>query len=268
ELVGIADEEKPAPVPKKAKAKDVGEANGDKKMDLLRTKLDALKRKAEGKGTHGTSSEKPRLEEVIAGRVAGMEASSSRPSKKEDISDDDEPVKGKDRSALRALAGTLKSASKDSDSDDEDAEHGGDSSVSKLVGKRLAFKKMARKHPGITTEREIRNTLALLDEGEFESDDKSLPPACTRFLLRVFKPEHPLREVGVGKCREMRTLAEAMGLLRGKPAQALDYLMSRFRTNQKELKDGHPRASRWLELIPPETQGCSLNEDDEEMALG
>ena len=44
--------------------------------------------------------------------------------------------------------------------------------------------------------------------------------------------------------------------------------MSRFRANQKELKDGHPRISRWLELIPPEAHGFSLNVDDEEMALG
>ena len=87
-----------------------------------------------------------------------------------------------------------------------------------------------------------------------------------RYLLAAWLPQNQ-KLLSDERFREVRTLAEAVDLLlRGRTPEALDVLAQRFKACLLSARDGHTRASRWLELIPTEAAGLGVSADEEEIA--
>ncbi|CAK0822222.1 unnamed protein product, partial [Prorocentrum cordatum] len=58
-------------------------------------------------------------------------------------------------------------------------------------------------------------------------------PIALRYLLTIYLPQHPVKEIGVQTCRELRTLAEAVDLLmQGKAAYACDLIVQGLKALQ------------------------------------
>ncbi|CAK0808402.1 unnamed protein product, partial [Prorocentrum cordatum] len=116
--------------------------------------------------------------------------------------------------------------------------------------------------------REMENMAQFLDHDDAGSVTKHSPVAL-KFLFRVLKPAHPIREIGGDRYRELRTLAESAGLIvSGKPIHALDFIFCRIKAIEKTMRDGHSRTAKWFELIPPDSGGLSLSVEDEELVTG
>eukprot|EP00959_Pyramimonas_sp_CCMP1952_P298536 6244597-Pyramimonas_sp.AAC.1 len=64
-------------------------------------------------------------------------------------------------------------------------------------------------------------------------------PIVLRFLLSVYLPQHPVKEIGGEIYRELRTIAEALDLLlQGRTAAVADILAQRFKAIQVAVGDG------------------------------
>ncbi|CAK0895307.1 unnamed protein product, partial [Prorocentrum cordatum] len=84
-------------------------------------------------------------------------------------------------------------------------------------------------------------------------------PIALRYLLTVYLPQHPVKEIGVQTHRVLRTLAEAVDLLmQGKVAHACDLIVQRLRALQVATTDGSWAAARWLVLIPPRNDPTAI----------
>ena len=83
-----------------------------------------------------------------------------------------------------------------------------------------------------------------------------MAPRFLPYLLTTFHGRFPLEKVGVGKAREMRTLATALDHLgRGEVAQASDLLMQRFKAVTAAVEDGNWTLAQRYELVPDTTAG-------------
>ena len=83
-----------------------------------------------------------------------------------------------------------------------------------------------------------------------------MAPRFLPYLLTSFHGRFPLDKVGVGKAREMRTLATALDHLgRGEVAQASDLLMQRFKAVTAAVEDGNWTLAQRYELIPDVAAG-------------
>eukprot|EP00959_Pyramimonas_sp_CCMP1952_P436001 9130117-Pyramimonas_sp.AAC.1 len=66
-----------------------------------------------------------------------------------------------------------------------------------------------------------------------EEEGEEFPPIFLKYFLNVFIPQNPIKSIGIGVYREMRTVCEAAGaILSGKTAYALDVLSQRFKALQ------------------------------------
>ncbi|CAK0901953.1 unnamed protein product [Prorocentrum cordatum] len=91
-------------------------------------------------------------------------------------------------------------------------------------------------------------------------------PIALRYLLKVYLPQHPVKEIGVQTHRVFRTLAEAVDLLmQGKVAHACDLIVQRLRALQVATTDGSWAAARWLVLIPPRSDPTAICSEEEEL---
>ena len=169
---------------------------------------------------------------------------------------------------LTALLKALQSASRSADG----PSFGGDAGVSiaegdllpkGLASRRAHCRKLALEHPGRLAELSLAQ-MAGAQDGGGSVDPHG--PIVLRFLLAVYLPQHPVKEIGGEIYRELRTIAEALDLLlQGRTAAVADILAQRFKAIQVAVGDGSWSAAKWLELIPPRDQPLALRNEEEEM---
>ena len=94
-------------------------------------------------------------------------------------------------------------------------------------------------------------------------------PVALRYLITIYLPQHPVREIGVQTYHELRALAEAVDLLmQGKAAHACDLIVQRLKALQVATTDGSWAAAKWLELIPPRDEPTAIRSEEEELIRG
>ena len=172
---------------------------------------------------------------------------------------------------LMALLKALQGAARGSD----DAAFSGEGGVSTadgdllpkgLASRRAHCRKLALEHPGRLAEMSLAQMAEYLGSQDGSAAVDPHGPNVLRFLLSVYLPQHPVREIGAEIYREMRTLAEALDLLlQGRTAAVADILAQRFKAIQVAVNDGDWSAAKWLELIPPRDQPLALRNEEEEM---
>ena len=167
------------------------------------------------------------------------------------------------RALLDLLTGKKRArADRDSDSEDDLT-----SVPAGASDKRLYYKRIAKKHPGLITERELATVGAILDPS-IESTRYS-EAVTAQFLIRAFLPSHPISKIGQQRYRELRTEGEAIDtILRGDLAAATDVLIGRITAVQRSVVAGHDRVGRWFEIIPGRDDGTSISLTDETVAAG
>ncbi|CAK0846241.1 unnamed protein product [Prorocentrum cordatum] len=172
---------------------------------------------------------------------------------------------------LTALLKALQSASRSSD----DPSFGGDGGVATaegdllpkgLASRRAHCRRLALEHPGRLAELSLAQMAEFLGSQDGGGSVDPHGPIVLRFLLSVYLPQHPVKEIGGEIYRELRTIAEALDLLlQGRTAAVADILAQRFKAIQVAVGDGSWSAAKWLELIPPRDQPLALRNEEEEM---
>ncbi|CAK0900771.1 unnamed protein product [Prorocentrum cordatum] len=235
------------------------------RLNKLREKLATVRgpEAAAGGATAAAPTKKAKLGEVAQARMTGQAPSAAAAGPA-----DGSRARGSGgRAVLKRLAEYLSQKGDDDDGlfdSDDDRVPGG----RPVAARRLAYKKIAEKHPGRLSKREMENVAQFLDHDDAGGVNKHSPLAL-KFLLQVLKPAHPIREIGEDRYRELRTLAESADLIvSGKPIHALDFIFSRIKAVQNTIRDGHSRTAKWFELTPPDNGGLSLSVEDEELAAG
>ncbi|CAK0900380.1 unnamed protein product [Prorocentrum cordatum] len=235
------------------------------RLNKLREKLATVRgpEAAAGGAAAAAPNKRAKLGEVVQARMTGQAPSAAAAGP----ADGGRARGSGERAVLKTLAEYLSRKGDDDDGlfdSDDDRVPGG----RPVAARRLAYKKIAEKHPGRLSEREMENMAQFLDHDDAGGVTKHSPVAL-KFLLRVLKPAHPIREIGEDRYRELRTLAESADLIvSGKPIHALDFIFCRVKAIQKTIRDGHSRTAKWFELIPPDNGGLSLSVEDEELVAG
>ena len=225
---------------------------------ILREKLHQLKAKLTGMRPEGWGSGGSRVppETVLLERAKVRAAQSSAA-----------PAAKKERASVAHLARALK-ANELADSDEvvsSGDELGGIGKPS-LSARRAAFRRMAKIHPGKLAIKGLDQFGQHLHAQLGDPEAGALDPICLRYLMSVYLPTHPIRQIGEENYRNLRTLAEAMDLiLRGHHLETLDLLMQRFKASTLAIKDGNWSSARWLELIPIDSDGAALSHDEVEL---
>ena len=76
-------------------------------------------------------------------------------------------------------------------------------------------------------------------------------PRFVPYLLTCFHSRFPVEKTGLGKARELRTLATALDHVgRGEIAQLSDLLVQRFKAVTAAVEDGNWNLAQRYELIP------------------
>ena len=82
-------------------------------------------------------------------------------------------------------------------------------------------------------------------------DQDRLPGQVVRYVTSIFHASYSPDQVGVAKCRELRTLAESIDhLCEGRLDQLGDTLMQRFSAVELSITEGSWSQAKHLELIP------------------
>jgi len=132
--------------------------------------------------------------------------------------------------------------------------------------KRSHFRRLAVEKPGRLLEQTLTQYREQLSSGFGDAHDEKLPPIIVSYLLAAWLPQNQ-RLLDDERFGEVRTLAEAIDLgLRGRTPEVLDVLAQRFKACLLSARDGHTRASRWLELIPTDSAGSGVSANEEEIA--
>ncbi|CAK0814337.1 unnamed protein product, partial [Prorocentrum cordatum] len=135
-----------------------------------------------------------------------------------------------------------------------------------LATKRAFCRRMAAASPGRLTELSLQQMADFLGSQEGEAAVDATGPIALRYLLTIYLPQHPVKEIGVQTYREPRTLAEAVDLLmQGKAAHACDLIVQRLKALQVATTDGSWAAAKWLELIPPRDEPTAIRSEEEEL---
>ena len=101
---------------------------------------------------------------------------------------------------------------------------------------------------------EMRKYLRALNPGE----EEQFSAEVVRYLSTVLFAHHSPDSVGVGRVRELRTLAECIDhLCKGRLPQLGDMLMQRFTAVEMSLSEGGWSAARHLEIIPETLYGLA-----------
>ncbi|CAK0793322.1 unnamed protein product, partial [Prorocentrum cordatum] len=130
-----------------------------------------------------------------------------------------------------------------------------------LATKRAFCRRMAAASPGRLTELSLQQMADFLGSQEGGAAVDATGPIALRYLLTIYLPQHPVKEIGVQTCRELRTLAEAVDLLmQGKAAHACDLIVLQVATT-----DGSWAAAKWLELIPPRDEPTAIRSEEQEL---
>jgi hypothetical protein len=197
--------------------------------------------------------------------VAGVPASRSG-----EVADDAEKSKrdvqkGKgrkrSRSRRRRSPSPLAAASVSENYDDSD-----DGWKESFASKRDRFRRLAAVQPGRPLESPLVQYLERLSSGFGDVRDDKLLGIMVRYLLAAWILQNQ-KLLSEDRFREVRTLAEWIDLaLRGRIPGALDVLAQRFKACLLSARDGHSRASRWLELIPTEAAGSGTSAVEKEIA--
>ena len=138
-----------------------------------------------------------------------------------------------------------------------------------LATKRAFCRRMAANLPGRLTELSLQQMADFLGSHEGSAAVDATGPIALRYLLTIYLPQHPVREIGVQTYRELRTLAEAVDLLmQGKAAHACDLIVQRLKALQVATTDGSWAAAKWLELIPPRDEPTAIRSEEEELIRG
>ena len=133
-----------------------------------------------------------------------------------------------------------------------------------LATKRAFCRRMAASLPGRLTELRLQQMADFLGSSEGLAAVDATGPLALRYLLTIYLPQHPVREIGVQTYRELRTLAEAVDLLvQGKTAHACDLIVQRLKAVQVATTDGSWAAAKWLELIPPRDEPTAIRSEEE-----
>ncbi|CAK0822340.1 unnamed protein product [Prorocentrum cordatum] len=135
-----------------------------------------------------------------------------------------------------------------------------------LATKRAFCRRMAAASPGRLTELSLQQMADFLGSQEGEAAVDATGPIALRYLLTIYLPQHPVKEIGVQTYRELRTLAEAVDLLmQGKAAHACDLIVQRLKALLVATTDGSWAAAKWLELIPPRDEPTAIRSEEEEL---
>ncbi|CAK0898088.1 unnamed protein product, partial [Prorocentrum cordatum] len=135
-----------------------------------------------------------------------------------------------------------------------------------LATKRAFCRRMAAASPGRLTELSLQQMADFLGSQEGEAAVDATGPIALRYLLTIYLPQHPVKEIGAQTYRELRTLAEAVDLLmQGKAAHACDLIVQRLKALQVATTDGSWAAAKWLELIPPRDEPTAIRSEEEEL---
>ena len=89
-----------------------------------------------------------------------------------------------------------------------------------------------------------------------QSSAGHVDPRFVQYLLTAFHGRFPIDKIGVGRSRELRTVATALDQLgRGEVAQASDLLVQRFKALTASIEDGTWDLAQRYELIPDSMSG-------------
>ena len=221
----------------------------DHRFEELRKRLEEKKRKR-GDDRVGASA-------VLAQRVqAGVDRGHDKKKKRK------KSEKEKVTKALKVLSG--RKADSRSESSEEYTEEDednmlGSSKSSDLMNRQRKLRKLSSEKPGTLLLRGfslMHEQLGTLygDVGGEGSTEDMLKPAALRYLLTSAFAQMNRQQVGEETLRELRTLATSLDLLvAGKVSMAGDMLMQRMKSILMGIRDNSTAASRYLELIPMET---------------
>jgi hypothetical protein len=241
---------------------DLEDAGTDDRTRLLRDKLADVKARVAGgrgsaKGSTGAAG-------VLAQRsVKAADAKGAAAVKKAKRKDTGGKRRVRSRSRRRRDASSSPLVcSSSEDFADLDAQGGG------LSEKRVHFRRLAKKTPGRLAARMLSQFKEQLGTHFGGADDEDVLPAlAVRYLMTIWLPQNPVRVVGEERFRELRTLAECVDLVvKGCTVEALDMLSQRLKACLLSIRDGHTRASRFLELLPLESAGSAVSPEEEELA--
>ena len=229
----------------------------------LKDQLVDLQRRLGGTQGPSTKTVKKSTQELLVERAkkeADLAKAKSAASSKELEAGGDATV------LLKFIRGVVKARdsdlvpSDDDFGDDEDAAPSG----GPLKSKRALLRRIAAKRPGLLLAKGLAMMREQLQPLSGDADEDVLTPACVRYFMTVYLPNH--RQVPEHQLRELRTLCEAIdGLLRGKSVRVLDLLMQRLKAAMMAYNDNSWSSARWLELLPPEVKASPISIDEEEL---
>ncbi|CAK0829305.1 unnamed protein product [Prorocentrum cordatum] len=137
------------------------------------------------------------------------------------------------------------------------------------MSRRAHCRRVATEQPGRLAEASLAQMADFLGAQEGESAVDPKGAIVLRWLLTVYLPQHPVREIGVPARRDLWAFAEALDLLQGRSAAVADLLAQRFKALQVALHDGNWSGAKWLELTPPRDEPTALRgEEAEELIRG
>ena len=141
----------------------------------------------------------------------------------------------------------------------------------------LDIKALAAAHPGslyMQGVAEVGRILGAREGASGNSYENGVTPRFVQYLLTSFHGKFSAEKTGIGKARELRTLAAALDHFgRGEVAQASDLLMQRFKAVTAAVEDGNWALAQRYELIPESSLGLigthekKLAARDEALAL-
>ncbi|CAK0855217.1 unnamed protein product, partial [Prorocentrum cordatum] len=135
------------------------------------------------------------------------------------------------------------------------------------LARRAHCRRVATEQPGRLAEASLAHMADFPGTQEGESAVDPQGAIALRWLLTAYLPQHPVREIGVPTCRELRALAEALDHL-AQGRTAADLLAQRFKALQVTLHDGNWSGAKWPGHMPPRDEPTVLRSEEDELIRG